>query len=59
MTSWYAGRRSRLRCSIIGMLAPRKSATIAMVPMKTHHQSEGDAARPKRPRANQKQISPK
>ena len=59
ITSWYAGRRSRLRCSIIGMLAPRKSPAIAMVPMKTHHQSAGDAARPNRPRANQKLISPK
>ena len=57
--AWYDGRRSRLRASIIGMLAPRNIASIAAVPARTHHQSPGAAASPNSPRASQKLISPK
>ena len=59
MTSWYDGRRSRLRASIIGMLAPRNIASMATPPTSSHHQSPGEAAIPNRPSANQKLISPK
>ena len=43
-TSWYAGRRSRLRFSIIGMLAPRNIASIATArPAPTSRRRRGQA----------------
>jgi hypothetical protein len=49
ITSWYSGRRSRLRVSIIGMLAPRNMARIAGAPNISHH---GPRVRPP-PRTSQ------
>ena len=58
-TSRYPGRRSRLRASIIGMLAPRNMASIATAPTNSHHASAGAAATPNSARLNQKLNSPK